>query len=223
MFVPLKLMEVLQNGSQMRLMMGEMTLHELQLAQKTIANTFPELERAGYGLLPIEPTEGLLNSMCMRYDHGLGLPGYYDFFGENQHAERLAQTQEKMKNIHKTVIHYFNKPLDNAWIENFQKKVKTREISAEDQRTMKAAVRYTLTQLVHQGYVIAPHELAASPSLSKDMSLVLNDKADGDDNFHNNNPTCRQLYEELVGMGFYSPEREAQYQAVAKKNSSMRM
>lgn len=223
MFVPLKLMEALQNGSQMRLMMGELTLHELQVAQKTIVDTFPELERVGYGLMPVEPTEGLLSSMCMRYDHGLGLPGYYDFFGENQHAERLAQTQEKMKRIHETVIHHFNKPLSNSVIENLQTQFNTEGVSPTDQRTVKAAIRYTLTQLANQGYVIAPHELAASPTLSKDMSLVLNDKEDGDDNFHNNNPTCRQLYEELVGTGFYSPEREAQYQAVAKQPSRLKM
>jgi hypothetical protein len=32
----------------------------------------------GYVVVPVEPTDELLLSMAVRYDHGLGIPGYYD-------------------------------------------------------------------------------------------------------------------------------------------------
>lgn len=36
------------------------------------------LEAKGLVIVPVEPTDELLMSMAVRYDHGLGVPGYYD-------------------------------------------------------------------------------------------------------------------------------------------------
>lgn len=74
----------------------------------------------------VEPSIGLLTSMAIRYDHGLGCAGYYDaLFGPGEHKKRFD-----------------------------------------------AAIR-----------------------------------------------TMRQLYEEVSGQGFYKPERESDYAAIAAENS----
>lgn len=51
-----------------------------------------------------EPSLGLLMSMAIRYDHGLGVPGYYDqqpFAGSGPtHAQRLASTISTMRQLY---------------------------------------------------------------------------------------------------------------------------
>ncbi len=63
---------------------------------------------AGWKLVPVEPTPELLRSMAMRYDHGLGMPGYYDqpiFGAENVgHAKRLEATIRTMRQLHEEVV-----------------------------------------------------------------------------------------------------------------------
>nr|WP_066733838.1 hypothetical protein [Bradyrhizobium sp. CCH5-A9] len=62
----------------------------------------------GWKLVPVEPTEDLLRSMAIRYDHGLGVPGYYDqpiFGAENVgHAQRLESTMTTMRQLHEEVV-----------------------------------------------------------------------------------------------------------------------
>ncbi|HEY8878262.1 MAG TPA: hypothetical protein VIN03_11900 [Roseateles sp.] len=65
-------------------------------------------------LVPRVPTPGLLMSMALRYDHGLGLPGYYDEVqhllpkGHPQkgitHARRLESTITTMRQLHEEVV-----------------------------------------------------------------------------------------------------------------------
>jgi hypothetical protein len=54
--------------------------------------------------LPNEPTIGLLMSMALRYDHGLGMPGYYDqpFLKQDgvSHARRLESTISTMRQLY---------------------------------------------------------------------------------------------------------------------------
>lgn len=56
--------------------------------------------------LPNDPPPGLLMSMAIRYDHGLGCPGYYDNFprfeGDN-HQKRLESTLRTMRQIYEEV------------------------------------------------------------------------------------------------------------------------
>lgn len=58
--------------------------------------------------VPVEPTSALLHSMAVRYDHGLGMPGYYDqpiFGAENVgHARRLEATISVMRQLHEEVV-----------------------------------------------------------------------------------------------------------------------
>jgi len=53
--------------------------------------------------LPKEPPPGLLMSMALRYDHGLGCDGYYDMFGAGEHEKRLRGTLATMRQIYEEV------------------------------------------------------------------------------------------------------------------------
>lgn len=60
--------------------------------------------------LPVEPPPGLLMSMAIRYDHGLGCPGYYDqsFFGAEKisHEKRLESALTTMRQLYDEVAGY---------------------------------------------------------------------------------------------------------------------
>lgn len=61
--------------------------------------------------LPEEPPPGLLMSMALRYDHGLGCPGYYDMLGEGQHQKRLDAALTLMRQLYEEVSgHGFYSP-----------------------------------------------------------------------------------------------------------------
>lgn len=62
-------------------------------------------------VVPVEPTDKLLLSMAIRFDHGLGLPGYYDqeLFGKKlggdiSHARRLEVALSQMRQLHEEVV-----------------------------------------------------------------------------------------------------------------------
>ena len=59
-----------------------------------------------YTLVPKVATEELLHSMAVRYDHGLGVPGYYDnpmFLGAG-HKRRMESTISQMRQLHEEVV-----------------------------------------------------------------------------------------------------------------------
>ena len=67
-------------------------------------------EHKGKALVPIEPPPGLLMSMAIRSDHGLGIPGYYDQpllikanYGVT-HARLLELALSEMRKIHEEVV-----------------------------------------------------------------------------------------------------------------------
>ena len=55
--------------------------------------------------LPTVPPEGLLLSMAIRFDHGLGVQGYYDdpMFGPPSHQKRLESTIRTMNQLYEEV------------------------------------------------------------------------------------------------------------------------
>jgi len=64
----------------------------------------------GYALVPTKPSPGVLMSMAIRSDHGLGVPGYYDTglmlkegFGVT-HAQRLECTLSEMCKLYEEVV-----------------------------------------------------------------------------------------------------------------------
>lgn len=72
----------------------------------------------GHVVVPVKPTDELLLSMAVRYDHGLGIPGYYDqelFSGSRvAHAQRLEAALTTMRQIHEEVVGTgFYKPKDS--------------------------------------------------------------------------------------------------------------
>lgn len=100
------------------------------------ASTLPSSDvPAGYCLAPIEPSNALLMSMAIRYDHALALPGYYDQFSAFMaksntpdgalvhvatHAQRLASTLSTMRQLHEEVVGKgFYNPLDESRHQSF--------------------------------------------------------------------------------------------------------
>ncbi|HAL2109950.1 TPA: hypothetical protein H5X26_005042 [Escherichia coli] len=64
----------------------------------------------GYALVPIKPSPGLLMSMAIRSDHGLGVPGYYDTAlmlkgGHGiTHARRVECALSDMRKLYEEVV-----------------------------------------------------------------------------------------------------------------------
>ncbi len=77
-----------------------------------------ELEQRLAERVPKEPPEGLLISMAVRYDHGLGCPGYYDDSPVQlgpTHAQRLESTISTMRQLYEEVAGFgFYKPEKEA-------------------------------------------------------------------------------------------------------------
>jgi hypothetical protein len=54
--------------------------------------------------IPDTPSIGLLMSMALRYDHGLGVPGYYDtLLGPGAHQKKLDATLALMAQLYEEV------------------------------------------------------------------------------------------------------------------------
>lgn len=83
--------------------------HVLLLGQAALleATALRSFMDGGWRLVPVKPTDGLLMSMAMRWDHGLGCPGYYDqpfFSGQPSHAQRLRVALSSMRQLHEEVV-----------------------------------------------------------------------------------------------------------------------
>ena len=68
--------------------------------------------------LPKDPPEKLLGNMAIRYDHGLGFPGYYDqeifMQGNNRsHQERYDSTIRTMRQLYEEVRLWFEENENN--------------------------------------------------------------------------------------------------------------
>lgn len=65
----------------------------------------PAAPPADYVLVPVEPSDGLLMSMAIRYDHGLGMDCYYDaLYGEGEQKKRLDAALRTMRQLHEEVV-----------------------------------------------------------------------------------------------------------------------
>lgn len=74
-------------------------------AEQTLAAV--AAEQHGAAPLPKAPSLGLLMSMAIRYDHGLGMPGYYDALnGTGDHARRIKVTLAMMRQLYEEVAGY---------------------------------------------------------------------------------------------------------------------
>jgi hypothetical protein len=80
----------------------------IALAQSAIAAYRQALEAEGMVIVPKEPAPALLRSMAIRYDHGLGCPGYYDHPPMQRdgvtHERRLEATISTMRQLHEEVV-----------------------------------------------------------------------------------------------------------------------
>ncbi len=63
---------------------------------------------SAWRLVPVEPSDALLWSMAIRYDHGLGCPGYYDqpLMARDgiTHEMRLKSAMTTMRQLHEEVV-----------------------------------------------------------------------------------------------------------------------
>ena len=69
--------------------------------------TLAAIRAAGWAVVPVEPTDGLLMSMALRVDHRLGCSGYYDVpDGEpwQTHARRLEVAISEARKQHEEVV-----------------------------------------------------------------------------------------------------------------------
>jgi hypothetical protein len=86
----------------------ELIDHRWYMFMPTATAALSSLEAAGMVIVPKEPTEGLLRSMAIRYDHGLGVPGYYDqpmiAKYSVSHEQRIAGTITTMRQLHEEVV-----------------------------------------------------------------------------------------------------------------------
>lgn len=64
-----------------------------------------------YALVPRKPTESQILNMALTYDHGLGVPGYYDSpltagtkWGVQSHTQYFADTVVTMKKLYEVAI-----------------------------------------------------------------------------------------------------------------------
>jgi hypothetical protein len=65
------------------------------------------IRAAGWAVVPVEPTDGLLMSMALRADHALGCSGYYDVPGGKPwqtHARRLEMAISEARKQHEEVV-----------------------------------------------------------------------------------------------------------------------
>lgn len=82
------------------------------LLRAAITAYLTTIEAKGLVIVPVEPTDELLMSMAVRYDHGLGMPGYYDqpifkqLEGKNHipHSRRVETALSQMRQIHEEVV-----------------------------------------------------------------------------------------------------------------------
>jgi hypothetical protein len=83
-------------------------LKQWHRAMEIADSVLSDLEATGMAIVPTKPTEILLKSMAVRYDHGLGMPGYYDqelIASEGvTHARRLESTMITMRQLHEEVV-----------------------------------------------------------------------------------------------------------------------
>jgi hypothetical protein len=69
--------------------------------------TLAAIRAAGWAVVPVEPTDGLLMSMALRADHGLGCSGYYDVPGGEPwqtHARHLEMAISEARKQHEEVV-----------------------------------------------------------------------------------------------------------------------
>lgn len=72
--------------------------------------------------LPKEPPLGLLVSMAIRNDHGLGVPGYYDQFEPGSHRKRMDAALSEMRKLYEEVSGYgFYQPEKDEYYESLMR------------------------------------------------------------------------------------------------------
>lgn len=209
-------LDALLSPSAMKLAMGEMSREELVAAQKAVREVLESLGDSGWSVGDRQPPMGLLQSMAVRLDHGLGLPGYYDQFGmpPGTHAQKLEKAIDLARDTHTSFVRHAP-AFPSGLIDALQGKHARTELSKADpvRLTVDAAIRYAVTSADRYGLVLLPQEL--KPDL---VSKVLQDvplerwvspasiETTPVEEFRESiSKDVGRFYEETVGTGFCNP------------------
>ncbi|MGO4741568.1 hypothetical protein AB4099_34015 [Bosea sp. 2KB_26] len=109
-FGPKGLKQVIDSVPEAEAILGKPATSPSSLADANlkISQTGVTQEGVEYVVVRKDASDGLLMSMAIRYDHGLGVPGYYDqpvFGAENVgHQKRLDATMRAMRQLHEEVV-----------------------------------------------------------------------------------------------------------------------
>lgn len=88
---------------------AERARNALLAALERLGSDQPEPSHSDRATFPLEPTDGLLMSMAMRFDHSIASPGLHDrindlFPDSATHAQTLASTIATMRQLHEEVV-----------------------------------------------------------------------------------------------------------------------
>lgn len=173
------------------------------------------LRECGWVRVPREPTDALLLSIAVRFDHGLGVPGYYDaaFFrggdGES-HAEILERTCRLAGLAQRELLHVsLSEPLE-LLLPVLQERVfrNASDLPLDD------VYRVVRDFVNHPDYATIPQ--TPLPEMIAAVSFVLerNAKSQGLPDYVSESDLrrlwdadARRVCEEVSGVGFYKPQQ----------------
>lgn len=206
-------LDALLNPSAMKLSMGEMSHEELVAAQQAVRDVMEGLAESGWSAGDREPPQALLQSMAVRLDHGLGLPGYYDQFSPpGTHQRMLEHAMDVAKAAHASFVRHAP-AFPAALIDALQGKHARTDLSPSDPVRLSAfaAVRYALTNAGRHGLVLLPQALSSEMATQAmaDVERCVTPESSGSLSPEELRASLaadvRRFYEETVGTGFYNP------------------
>lgn len=206
-------LDSLQNPSAMKLAMGEMSHEELVAAQQAVRDVLEGLAQSEWSAGDREPPQALLQSMAVRLDHGLGLPGYYDQFSPpGTHQKRLEHAMGVAKAAHASFVRHAP-AFPVGLVDALQGKHARTDLSPSDPVRLAAfaAVRYALTNADRHGLVLLPQALSpemaakAVADVERVAPPATSDSLSPEELRASLAADVRRFYEETVGTGFYNP------------------
>lgn len=206
------LLATLTHPSTLRLHMGELTGEEVGLAQATLKTALELLPQLGCAVVPREPDPALLMSVALRWDHAIGLDGFYDGAeGPGAHEARKAALLERASVLYRALV----APVTALQAESLHPQIYAdlaSDIHDEDQHlVIKATVTYLLSQLRYQGFTWIPVKLTEEKQA---IGLEVLAKAVETDGLQSVALDISRFYEEVAGEGFYRPAQAPHRQPI---------
>lgn len=200
---PTALLDALCDPPTMRLMMGELTVAELALAQAVVRSLPEQLQARGLAMVPVEPAPALLFSIAMRWDHAIGMDGYHDTFqGPGAHARIKGELLERAERVHRALVRpqVHDRDLHAALQQGLEEGK-----SPEDRLIVASALTYALAHARQRGMAIVPRELTQELT-ETGLEALASELKEPQDRSHVV-LDLKRFWEEVSGEGFYRGER----------------